>query len=216
MHVTVLGASRFGIATVKNLIEEGHEVVLIDSDKALLDELSDDLDCGMIHGDGTLPSVLRDAFGDGSDALISLTNEDDVNILASVVGRSVGYPRVVPQIVRPELLNVVEELELDDVITPHESVARSIVAALSQHSEVDTDLSLHHGLRIVGHKIPAALDGKTIGALDLPEGARAFAHVRGEDERFADDDTKLEEGDRLLVVVRSDTLADLNDVFTDE
>jgi trk system potassium uptake protein TrkA len=216
MHITVLGASRFGVATAKQLIEEGHEVVLIDVDKDMLDELADDLDCGMIHGDGTLPSVLRDAYGDGSDALISLTNEDDVNILASVVGRSVGYPRVVPQIVRPELMSVVHELDLDDAITPHESVARSIVAALTQHSEVDTDMSLSGELRIAGQRIHEGQAGQTLGELDLPNGTQAIAHIRGEDESFAGEDIELEEGDRLLFVVRKDTLGELNEFFEEE
>ena len=110
MHITILGASRFGVATVQHLIDEGHEVVLIDSDRSRLDNLADELDCGMVCGDGTLPSTLRDAYGDGSDALVALTNEDDVNILAAVVGRAIGFGRVIPQIVRPELLTVVEEL----------------------------------------------------------------------------------------------------------
>ncbi|MGR3512005.1 MAG: potassium channel family protein [Paracoccaceae bacterium] len=143
MHITILGASRYGVATARKLIDENHEVVLIDLNRNRIDELSDGLDCAMICGDGTLPSTLRDAYGDGSDALVALTNEDDVNILASVVARAVGYKRVIPQIVRSELLSVIEELDLDDAITPHESLARSIVSGLTQNSKVDTELALH-------------------------------------------------------------------------
>ena len=40
MHITILGASRFGVATAQHLIDEGHEVVLIDRDRARLDELA--------------------------------------------------------------------------------------------------------------------------------------------------------------------------------
>jgi len=215
MHVTVLGASRFGVATVKQLIEEGHEVVLIDENRDVLDELADDLDCGMIAGDGTLPSTLQSAYGDGSDALLALTNEDNVNILAAVVARSIGYERVVPQIVRPELLSVVEQLELDDRIAPHESVARAIVAGLTQHSEVETDQTLHHALRIVTHKVPDTLADKRIGDLDLPEGARPMAHIRGDDEQMTEDDIALAEGDRLVLVTRADATKDLNSMFED-
>lgn len=213
MRITILGASRFGVATVKQLVEDGHEVVLIDEDRARLDELSETLDCGMIHGDGTLPSVLRDAYGDGSDALVALTNEDDVNILASVVGRSVGYGRVIPQIVRPELLSVVEELQLDDTITPHESVARAIVSALTQHSTVETDLTLHRDLRLVSHKVEEGLSGKTLGELELPDKVRAVAVVHGEEESFAADDTPISEGDRVMFVAHVDATDALNKLF---
>lgn len=213
MHVTILGASRFGVATVKRLIEEGHEVVLIDSDRDRLDELADDLDCGMIHGDGTLPSTLRDAFGDGSDALVALTNEDDVNILASVVGRSIGYERVIPQIVRPELLSVVDELELTDTITPHESVARAIVSSLTQHTEMETETSLHRELRTVQHKVPARLDGKKVSDLDFDDGVRAVAAVRDKSEHLIDGDFELREGDRIMFVVKETKTGDLEKRF---
>lgn len=215
MRITILGASRFGVATVKRLIEEGHEAVLIDSDKAHLDELADELDCGMIHGDGTLPSTLRDAFGDGSDALVALTNEDDVNILASVVGRAVGFERVIPQIVRPELLSVVEELDLDDTITPHESVARSIVDSLTQHSEMEADLTLHRELRLVSHKVPPGLEGKTIDDLDLPEKSRPLALVRDKKESLVDGATRLSEGDRLMFVVTAEDADALEATFAE-
>lgn len=213
MHITILGASRFGVATARQLIEENHEVVLIDINRSRIDELADGLDCAMICGDGTLPSTLRDAFGDGSDALVALTNEDDVNILASVVGRAVGYERVIPQIVRSELMSVVEELKLDDAITPHESLARSIVSGLTQHSEVDTDLALHRELRLVTHRVPSSFDGKTIGELDLGDDAKPVALAGDEREDFADADTKLTAGDRLLFVVTNEAADDLNGMF---
>lgn len=213
MHVSILGASRFGVATARHLIEEGHAVVLIDHDKARLDDLADGLDCAMVYGDGTLPSTLRDAFGDGSDALVTLTNEDEVNILAAVVGRAVGYPRVIPRIERTELSSVVDELDLDDVITPHETLARSIVSGLAEHSEVDTELTLHRELRVVSHWVPAAFDGKTLAEIDLPRNVRAVAHSGNEREAFAEADSRLAEGDRLLFVAGKDAIEALNRRF---
>jgi trk system potassium uptake protein TrkA len=213
MHVTILGASRFGVATAGQLIKAGHEVVLIDIEKARLDELSDGLDCAMVCGDGTLPSTLRDAYGDGSDALVALTNHDDVNILAAVVGRSVGYERLVPQIVRPELLSVVEELDIGDVITPHESLARSIVSALTEHGELDTDMALHRELRLVNHVVPEELAGTTLGDLDLPKGVRPVAHADAEAERLADPGIALSAGDHLFFVAANDAVKPLNRLF---
>jgi len=213
MHITILGASRFGVATAQHLIDEGHEVVLIDRDRARLDELADELDCGMVCGDGTLPSTLRDAYGDGSDALVALTNEDDVNILAAVVGRAVGFDRVIPQIVRPELLTVVEELDLDDVITPHDSLAKSIVGSLTEHAEVDADLSLHRELRLVHHIVPQAFDGRTIGEIDLPEGVRPVAHSGRERENLAENDVKLARGDKLIFVTKKEATGKLTKIF---
>lgn len=213
MHITVLGASSFGVALVRQLVNADHEVVLIDIDRDKLDDLTDGLDCAMVCGDGTLPSTLRDAYGDGSDALVALTNEDDVNILSAIVGRSVGYDRVIPQIVRAELLSVAEELKLDDVITPHESLAASILSNLTDHSEMDTDMALHRELRIANHTVPASLDGCEVGELDLPKHARPVAYSGSDRETFADPDVIMAEGDRVLFVVAKDQADALTELF---
>ena len=213
MHITILGASRFGVATAKQMIADGHEVVLIDEDRARLDELSEELDCGMIHGDGTLPSVLRDAFGDGSDAFVALTNEDDVNILASIVAKSVGYERVIPQIVRPELLTIAEELSLDETITPHESIARSIASALEQHTRFETDLSLRNELRILSLHVPDTMEPVTIGDLKLPGSSRVIARIREGSETLADSDTELRPGDAIMIVVDHDDQETVQKLF---
>lgn len=213
MRVTIIGASRFGVATVKHLIEEGHEPILVDSDRSRLDDLADTLDCGMIHGDGTLPSVLRDAYGDGADAMVALTNVDDVNILSAVVARSVGFERVVPQIVRPELLSIVDELALDDTITPHESVARSIVDALSQHSRVEPETLLKNQLRLVCRKAPKGFVDKTVGSLSLPEGSLPIVRVRDEDEVLVDEDTVIQAGDQLLLIASAEQADQIDRCF---
>ena len=139
MRIVVIGGSRLGVALVEKLLENGHEVVLVDESRERLDEVAERLDAGFIVGDGTLPQTLRDAYGDGADALLLMTNQDDVNILGAVVGRSIGFPRIVVQIVREQLLSVCEELGLDDVVTPHGTVARSIVQSLETPEESPKD-----------------------------------------------------------------------------
>ncbi len=130
MRIIVVGGSRFGIATLKHLLDKGHEAVLVDESRERLDDISDDVECGLIHGDGTLPSILREAMGDGADALMMLTNHDEANILGAAVGRSIGIERVVVQIIQTQLLPICEELGLEEVVMPHETVARSIVSSL--------------------------------------------------------------------------------------
>ena len=41
------------------LLKRGHEVIIIDRDKELLEELGEELDCGYLHGDGSKPAILR-------------------------------------------------------------------------------------------------------------------------------------------------------------
>lgn len=204
MRVTVLGASTFAIATIRHLIERGHEVVLIEQDRARLDALAETLDCGMIHGDGSLPGTLTDAFGDGADAFVALTDTDNVNILAAAVARSVGYPRVITQLTRTELQPIIDQLGLGETITPHESFARALVDGLERHDRVATVDVLGHDLRLLLVTVPERLGAGRFDALDLPAAVRGLARVREEEEVMLDPETRIEPADRLLLLVRAE------------
>lgn len=215
MRVTILGASRFGAAIAEHLIDDNHEVILIDQDRSRLDRLSERLDCGMIEGDGTMPTTLREAYRDNNDVFIAVTNASDDNILASLVARSVGFGRVIPQITASELMDVCHELELDDVINPHATVAESICAGLEDKTPLDQETLLHHDLALKRVTIPERLSGTTITELDVPKSARAIAVIAGETERFVEGDDTTEDGDCILYAVARDDLKALSRAFAD-
>ncbi|WP_424966786.1 MULTISPECIES: potassium channel family protein [unclassified Dinoroseobacter] len=211
MRIVIVGGSKFGVATAERLIELNHEVVLIDRDRERLERLAERLDCGMIEGDGTLPTTLREAFSSEKDNLIALTNASDDNILASLVARSIGYGRVVPQIVSPELLDVCHELQLDDVITPHATVAESICHGLEERAEIVEETSLQAELRLRRMTLPDRTEDTILADLPLPEDVRAVARIREGHEKLASAETALTAGDCLLLAgppVTLDTLAD--------
>ncbi|WP_415922112.1 potassium channel family protein [Tateyamaria sp. SN6-1] len=214
MRIVIVGGSKFGVATAEQMIEHGHDVVLIDKDRDRLEKLSEQLDCGLIEGDGSSPSVLREAFSDKEDLLIALTNASDDNILTALVARSVGFGRVIPQIISPELLEVCSELELNDTITPHATVARSLCRALEEDTEVTEDLNLSGALRLKRVEVPEALDGKTLRDLDTPQSARPVALIDGEDEMLADADATLRAGMHVLFVVERERVKALEACFS--
>lgn len=216
MRTTVLGASRFAVATIRHLIESGHEVVLIEQSRERIDELAETLDCGMINGDGTLPHTLQEAFGDGSEVFIALTNTDNVNILAAAVARSIGYSRVITQLTRTELLPIIEQLGLGETITPHETVARTLVEAIEQRDQVSTVGVLTNELRLMLLKVPDHLGDRTFDEIGLPDGARGIARIRGEEEVPLEAGTDVLADDRLLVLVSAADHDALLETFSED
>ncbi|MEM1388975.1 MAG: NAD-binding protein [Pseudomonadota bacterium] len=215
MRVVILGASRFGAALARHLIEAEHEAILIDKDQERLDALSEQLDCGFIRGDGTSPSILREAFQDEHDVFVAITNASDVNILASLVARSVGFGRVIPQITSADLMDVCQEMALEDVINPHATVAESIVAGILDTSEIDQETLLHNELAMKRVHVPDRLAGKVLRDVALPEGTRPVALTRDEREAFLEPDTQLNKGDLLLFATECDAIDALTDTFAE-
>lgn len=135
MRMVFIGAGQLSVVTAKLLHEKGVEVVIIEQDKERIDSLSDEIDCGFLHGDGSKPAMLREADPEGTDVLFALTGNDQANILASLVGRSLGFRRVVTKIEDPEFEHVCKELGLEDLIVPSRTIGRFLAERYAQKEE---------------------------------------------------------------------------------
>ncbi len=126
MRAVLIGAGSVAVATARQLLAHGHEVVIIERDKDRIDALMGDLDCGYIHGDGSRPAILREAGPEHSDLLFCLTGSDQANIIASLVGRSLGFRRVVTKIDDPAFEHICIELGLDGTIIPARTIGQHL------------------------------------------------------------------------------------------
>ncbi|NIX59635.1 MAG: TrkA family potassium uptake protein, partial [candidate division Zixibacteria bacterium] len=70
------------------------------------------------------PAILKETGPADVDFLFCLTGNDQVNILASLVGRSLGFARVVTKIIDFELEHICAELDLHDIIVPTQTISR--------------------------------------------------------------------------------------------
>jgi len=99
-------------------------VVIVEKDQTVIDTLSETIDCGFLHGDGTKPAVLREADPQETDFLFGLSGDNQTNIIASLVGRSLGFRRVVTKVDDEELEHICIELGLTDTIIPDLTIGR--------------------------------------------------------------------------------------------
>jgi Trk K+ transport system NAD-binding subunit len=103
-HVIVVGLGSFGIRVVSDLTAAGYDVAVIerDANNRFLSS-ADELDVPVIFGDATLPQTLESAGVDQARAVAVLTQDDMVNIETGIVLREMLGPRVMPEVVRPDV-----------------------------------------------------------------------------------------------------------------
>lgn len=212
MRLVFIGAGNLTLNIVTLLVEQGHDIVVIEKDRARIDEMSEDLDIGFLHGDGAKPKILREAKPEASDALLCLTNDDEDNILAALVGRQLGFPRVIPKITDPEFAGICEELGLENTIVPDRTMARHVVDLLIAGADADLSSFIGGGVRFYSFEVSEDEAG-TLEDLDLPGKTRPVVVQRGDAFTPADEADGLEAGDRLLLVTHVDHLSDLRDRF---
>lgn len=82
MKIVILGAGKRGTLLAKHLIQEKRDVVIIESDPTRASEIQGKLDCMVVIGSGTDPSVLREANVEKCDAFVAVTDSDEVNLVA--------------------------------------------------------------------------------------------------------------------------------------
>ncbi|MDD3516902.1 MAG: NAD-binding protein, partial [Chromatiales bacterium] len=177
MRAVFIGAGSLAVMTARLMLKRGHEVVMIERDKARIEALSDELDCGFLNGDGAKPAIQREADPEHTDILFCLTGNDQANILASLVGRSLGFPRVVTKIEDPELEHICIELGLEDTIIPNRTIGRHLADLSEGQDPLELSTMIRDEARAFSFVVHEP-DAVPVEELALPEGARVVAVYR--------------------------------------
>ncbi|MGY6277030.1 potassium channel family protein [Methylomonas sp. MgM2] len=209
MKIVFIGASSLAVATAERLLRVGHEVVIIENDKAVIDELMGQIDCVFIHGNGSKPAILKETDPDSIDVLFCLTKSDEANIIASLVARSLGVKRVITRIEDPEFEHICVELGLNDTIVPTLTNARYLVNIAAGRNILEMSAIFRGNVRLFSFIADEADEG-LVSDLALPKQTRAIFCYR--DNRFLplDSDGKLEKGDEVVLVTTSDEFEKLH------
>ncbi|KAA6183484.1 TrkA family potassium uptake protein [Thiohalocapsa marina] len=213
MRFVFIGSGTLAVLTSRMLVERQHEVVIIERSETLIEQLREEVDAGFIHGDGTRPAILREADPEATDLLFCLTRDDQSNIIASLVARSLGYRRVVTKIEDPELEHICAELGLAGSLIPMHTVGRYLADMAEGQDIIELSDILRGDTRIFSFRANAA-EALRIDALSLPESARVICVYGKDDElRFADPDLRIQEGDVVVVLTRTRSLKVLRERF---
>jgi trk system potassium uptake protein TrkA len=205
MRAVFVGAGATTLATARMLLQGGHEVVLIEKDKERIEAIEHELDCGLLHGDGSRPALLREADPEGSDLLFCLTGDDQANILASLVGRTLGFKRVVCKIQDSELIHLCVELGLEDVIVPAQAIGRHLAEMFEGHDPWDISAKIRGDARMFSFVVREGDEGR-LRDLELPRDARVVCIYRADKFELPQDDTRVATGDEVVVVTGSASL----------
>lgn len=98
MKVIVVGGGKIGEALSRTLVKERHDVVLIEKNEGLAEELAENLDALVLHGDGSDKGLLKDASIDSSDVVIAATSDDRTNMAVCEFAKNAKVPNIISRI----------------------------------------------------------------------------------------------------------------------
>ena len=202
MRTVFVGAGKVSIGTAKALIKKGHEVVIIETDKARIDELSEEMDCSFLQGDGSQPNILHEVNPAQTDVLFCLTNSDQDNVIASLVGRSLGFKRVVTSIGDPQFEGICHELGLKDTIIPSRTISRYLEDLVGGGENVELSTVIKDEARFFT-LIAKEEDAVAAKDLKLPADAKVICYYRDGKFSHADGETTFRIGDEVVILTHS-------------
>jgi trk/ktr system potassium uptake protein len=206
MRVVFVGASEVAVATAQALARKGCEVVIVETDKERISELSEQLDCSFLHGDGSRPDVLREANPKATELLMCLTDSDQANVIASLVGRSLGFKRVVTSIRDAQYEGICRELGLEDTIIPSRTIGRHLEdLAAGGGGAAELSGAIKGEARLFGF-VAGEDDAGAVAELKLPGEARVVCLYRDGAFALADAETKVRKGDEVVILTHSRNL----------
>jgi trk system potassium uptake protein TrkA len=208
MRAVFIGASALSVMTARFLLARGHEVVVIEKDKEVIDALSSELDCGFLHADGAKPAVLREADPEHTDVLFCLTGSDQANIISSLVGRSLGFGRVVTKINDPEFEHICIELGLEDMIIPARTVGRHLAEMFEGTNPLEISAMIKAEARVFSF-VARDEDARPLAELELPEKTRVICIYRDEKFLLPQDGDRLKAGDEVVLITHVRNLSAL-------
>ena len=210
MRTVFVGAGKVSIGTARALIKKGHEVVIIETDKARIDELSEDMDCSFLQGDGSQPNILREVNPAQTDILYCLTDSDQANVIASLVGRSLGFKRVVTAVGDVQFEGICHELGLKDTIIPSRTISRYLEDMVGGTENVELSTILKDEARFftfTANKEDAVLAKD----LKLPADAKVICYYRDGKFSHADEETTFRIGDEVVILTHSKNMPGLQE-----
>jgi trk/ktr system potassium uptake protein len=210
MRTVFIGAGEVCVETAKALVKKGHEVVIVETNKAKIDELADELDCSFLHGDGSRPAVLREVNPEQTDMLFCLTDSDQANVIASLVGRSLGFKRVVTSVREEQFESICHELGLKDIIVPSRTISRYLQDMVGGSTNIELSTVLKDEARVFTFTAGDE-DAVAIEELKLPADARVVMYYREGKFAHADEGTTLHAGDEVVILTHSKNLNELEE-----
>ena len=214
--VVIAGAGQVGQSLAKLLIQKGIQVSVIQRGAhRAFDLAAEEPEILVLRGDARDPDLLRDAGVDQADYFVSATQEDEVNLLASLLAREIGAKSVVALYNRPEFLQLLRAVRIDLPLSPRLTVAGTILRMVHRREILSLDLVEGGEAEVVEFEVPpkARVIGRSLQKVRFPRSAIVGAVSRDSELFVPTGDFQFREGDRALIFALAEALPNLEKIF---
>ncbi|MCK9519079.1 MAG: NAD-binding protein [Dehalococcoidia bacterium] len=215
MYVVITGGGKVGYYLAQELLNDNHEVLIIERDANRAAAISEDLGESVINGDGCEATTLDAAGVARADLVAAVTGDDEDNLVVCEIARRRGVPRTIARINNPKNELLFKKRGIETTISATQAILGQIEQELPTYDMIPL-LQLHSGLELVEIKLPetSPVAGRSVREVLLPpESLISLVVDPGGVPRIPSGDTRLNAGDALVVVTQRESTALLREAL---
>src|SRR5512141_2473630 len=212
MYIVVVGGGKVGYYLAKELLEAGHELVILEKNANRAHQISDELGSIVLNRDGCEGKHLAEAGANRAAIVAAVTGDDEDNLVVCQMAKHhFDVPKTIARVNNPRNEDLFKHLGVNEIISP----TRMVLGAIEQ------DIPVHELLHLaqlkggemelveaqISENSPAL--GRKSTDISLPEGSSLFLLLRGNSVQQVRADTVFQAGDKVLAVARGDNGEDV-------
>ena len=218
MYIIIIGGGRVGYYLARALLNEEHEVLIIEKAARFCDIINEEMGSVCVQGDGCEAAMLAEVGTGRADMLVAVTGDDEDNLVACQVAKhKFNVPRTIARIRNPQNEAIFKKLGIDVTVSATNIILEAIEKEVPTHPLTHLMTRTDKGLEIVEVRIPS--DSKTIGKpikeVPLPEGTKlALVIPMNRKPGIPHPNTVLREGDQIIALTTPELEEELRSNLT--
>lgn len=217
MKIILIGSGKLVYFLSQKFVEEKHRLTIINSCRAEAEEFSHQIRATVIVGDGTHPTVLKEAEVEQADIILALTPNDEDNLVACQIAQQhFGVSRSIALVNDPSLQVFFEKVGITVAFSATQILA-NLIEKRADFEDIASFLAVDRGQIgitevLIDEDSPAL--AKTLQNLNLPTGALIGSIIRSKKAFVPHGWTNLQVGDRLILISQPEHHAESIEVLT--
>ncbi len=203
-RIIIAGGGNIGFRLAKQL-ERHYQVKLIETNYERCVELSESLvKTFVLHGNAANKDMLLEENIEETDVFIAVTNDDEANIMASMLAKRIGARKVMSLISNPDYVDLIQGGEIDIAISPQQTTIGSLLTHIRKGDVVNVH-ALRRGaaeaIEAIAHgdNRSSKVVGKRLDEIALPTGTTIGAIVRDQEVLIAHDHIRIQSDDHVIL-----------------